>query len=471
MNDHVEQARRAIKEDDRVALARLVSEHPGLLTWRDGPEGEVLLQATTSYANFPGAEHEDHWNRRACAELLLDAGALVDPRVILRIMGTGAHRMMAMFAGRGLMPSNLRVHAALGRLDAVKACFDTDGGLLDTGRPDASLREGYPNAAADWPPPGDDRAVVGDAFLYACRLGHRSVARWLLDRCTALEPDLARRVTDPDAFVEELLEAAPEGARHALAKDYRDGEPGMVWQAAVTCQLMAALGAGDLEAARAVLEAEPFLLEADALALQEKMLSVAAYTADALPFVQAVFDLGAAIFTAGAPPASHAVSYAIEYGNAAYVPLLARIWGVPDDLPHAAGVGDLDAVKRWFDADGNVALGDPDQHDPFPAHHPDVTVAEVLGRALAWAVQNGEYPVADYLLERGADINTRWGTHEPASMLHENAFAGRREQVEYLLSKGIDTTILDVSYGSDAAGWALFAGHEDIAALISAHGS
>ena len=30
----------------------------------------------------------------------------------------------------------------------------------------------------------------------------------------------------------------------------------------------------------------------------------------------------------------------------------------------------------------------------------------------AWAVQNGEYLVADFLLEHGSDINTRWSTHE-----------------------------------------------------------
>ena len=39
---------------------------------------------------------------------------------------------------------------------------------------------------------------------------------------------------------------------------------------------------------------------------------------------------------------SHAVSWAIEYGNTDYVPLLSRIWPVPDDLPHAAGIGEFD---------------------------------------------------------------------------------------------------------------------------------
>ena len=43
----------------------------------------------------------------------------------------------------------------------------------------------------------------------------------------------------------------------------------------------------------------------------------------------------------------------------------------------------------------------------------------VLDVALAWACLNHHFDVAEYLLDHGADINTDWGTHEPASILHE----------------------------------------------------
>ena len=43
------------------------------------------------------------------------------------------------------------------------------------------------------------------------------------------------------------------------------------------------------------------------------------------------------------------------------MPLLTRIWPVPDDLPHAAGMGNLARVKQWFDESGAPALGDLDR--------------------------------------------------------------------------------------------------------------
>ena len=42
------------------------------------------------------------------------------------------------------------------------------------------------------------------------------------------------------------------------------------------------------------------------------------------------------------------------YANTHLLPLLTRIWSVPDDLPHAAGMGNLARVKQWFDSAGVV---------------------------------------------------------------------------------------------------------------------
>ena len=55
----VEAAEKAIHANDTARLDSLLAEHPGLLTWRN-PDDErpVLLYATNSYANFPGAENE-----------------------------------------------------------------------------------------------------------------------------------------------------------------------------------------------------------------------------------------------------------------------------------------------------------------------------------------------------------------------------------------------------------------------------
>ena len=102
-----------------------------------------------------------------------------------------------------------------------------------------------------------------------------------------------------------------------------------------------------------------------------------------------------------------------------------------------------------------------------PGESPLASVQEIVDRALAWAVQNGNYQIADYLLDHGANINTRWSTHEPASILHECAFAGRMEQVVYLVGKGIDVNIRDHRHNATPEDWARYAGHEEIAEYLA----
>ena len=59
---------------------------------------------------------------------------------------------------------------------------------------------------------------------------------------------------------------------------------------------------------------------------------------------------------------------------------------MPDDLPHAVGMGDLERVKRWFDAGGKPALGDVVNHASATSQHrrwDEIGVEEVLANALA----------------------------------------------------------------------------------------
>ena len=466
----VEAAARAIHANDTARLGSLVAEHPDLLTRRN-PDDEcpVLLYATISYANFPGAENEVVFNRPDCARLLLDAGAVMHPRVYLRAIDTGAHGMLALFDANGVLPENLRTLTARGDLDKVRKCFDPAGALHDVGRPEAELRTGYPGAEVDWPDPADDLLIVADAFLYACRLGYRDIAYFLMGRCLQLDDDLRTRVEawhGKTAFINFLLEKRPEAGRQERSYREADDDPGLIWRRAVELRLLAALDEGNAESIRDLLATEPFLLGPRYLETQEMLLRVAAYSEGTLPVIEAVIASGAAIATGAEPPASRAVSFALEYGHADYVPALSQIWPVPDDLPHAAGLGDMDAVAKRF-ANGFPQLGDPSLYACQPGEPPLASVQEIVDRALAWAVQNGNYQIADYLLGHGADINTRWSTHEPASILHECAFAGRMEQVMYLIGKGIDVTIRDHRYDATSEGWARYAGHEEVAEYLA----
>jgi ankyrin repeat protein len=70
---------------------------------------------------------------------------------------------------------------------------------------------------------------------------------------------------------------------------------------------------------------------------------------------------------------------------------------------------------------------------------------------------NKHFQIAEFLLAHGADVNTNWATHEPASILHECAIHGNFEAARFLIAHGIDLTIKDYRWGGTAAGWALHA--------------
>ena len=84
------------------------------------------------------------------------------------------------------------------------------------------------------------------------------------------------------------------------------------------------------------------------------------------------------------------------------------------------------------------------------------TAQQVFDTALAFAVINRQFDVADFLLEHGADINTRWNSHEPASILHHLVFYGSYESMQFLIDRGIDMTIKDYRWNSTSQGWALY---------------
>ena len=86
---------------------------------------------------------------------------------------------------------------------------------------------------------------------------------------------------------------------------------------------------------------------------------------------------------------------------------------------------------------------------------------QVLDVALAFSVINRHFDVADFLLAHGADINTNWNSHEPASILHHLVSLQRDyEPMRFLSDRGSDMTIKDYRWNSNAAGWARY-GYND----------
>ncbi|HEX2454982.1 MAG TPA: ankyrin repeat domain-containing protein [Vicinamibacterales bacterium] len=424
----VTQARRVIHDNDVERLKQLLAEYPALLSWHGDDDGGGLLGiATGAYADSFDPDREQVFTRAACAELLIDAGAVVTPSVSEGILRSRARGLLQLFRRKGLLPRTLKFLAALGDLDAVRASLDENG---------------------------NDLAAVNDAFMCACSFEHEAVASLMLERSIALDPELGTHVDGSlgrPAFIKYFIETRPA---HATAAG--------PWPAFLMGQVTRAAHDGDLTAFVSALQRERWLLGEAYVEFQAGLIGTATLN-DRGEIISVLLDLDPALLRRQPPPVSQAIEFAFTYANTHLIPLLTRIWPLPDDLPHAAGVGDLSRVKHWFDASGAPALGDLDTHYPYndarARGHLDwdpPTAQQILDTALAFSVINRHFDVADFLLDHGADINTRWNSHEPASILHHLVFYGNYDSMRFLIDRGIDMTIKDYRWNSTAQGWALY---------------
>lgn len=428
-------ARRAIHDEDIELLKQLIAEDPALLSWRAGDrDGGLLGMATSSYGDSFDPDRERTFTRAACAELLIDAGAIVTLSVFEGLLESRTRGLLRLFERKGLLPRTLKFLAALGDLDAVRACLEGNG---------------------------NDLATVNEAFLYACRFEHEAVAALLLERALALDPELGSHAEESGgrrAFIQYLIEER--------ALTFVDATPAGPWPAFLMEQVLRAVQDGDLAAFVRGLQREPWLLGEAYVGFQVGLVERATLR-DRGDFIPALLDLDPALLRHQPPPRSQALEIAFTYAKPHLLPLLTRVWPVPDDLPHAAGLGDLARVKPWFDESGAPALGDLDQHYPWndarartdlPWGAP--AAQQVLDAALAWSVLNRHFDVADFLLAHGADINTTWSSHEPASLLHELVFQENYESMRFLIDRGIDMTLKDYRWNSTARGWAFYAAND-----------
>jgi hypothetical protein len=429
----VSEARRCIHDNDIGGLRQLLAEYPSLLSWRaDENDGGLLGIATESYGDSFDPSREQVFTRAACVELLLDTGAVVTTSVCDSLITSRARGLIDLFNRRGLFPRSLKFLAALGDVNGIRACLET-------------------NAA--------DLVSVNEGFMYACHLQHASAAALLLDRSITLDAELGRRIDGGpgrSAFVQYFIANSP----------HPDAGP---WQAFVRQQVVRALHNGDLTSFIDGLRREPWMLSDAYVSFQAGLIGAAVLN-DRGAFINALLDLDPAVLHSPVPPRSQAIEFAFTYAKTHLLPMLLRIWPIPDDLPHAAGNGDFARVRRWFDAAGKPALGDVANHAPATSTHPresewgEVGVQQVLDTALAWAVLNNHFEIADFLLGHGADINTNWSSHEPASIMHELVgFHKNYEAMQFLIDRGYDLTIADYRWGSTAQGWASYFKDEKMA--------
>jgi len=427
----VTQARRVIHDNDVALLQQLLAEYPALLSWQGHDEdstGGLLGIATGAYGDAGDPERERWFTRAAAAELLIDAGALVLPAVCEGLLESRARGLLQLFQRKGLLPRTLKFQSALGELDAVRAALDENG---------------------------NDLSAVTQAFISACRFAHEGVATLLLERLILLDPELGTQIDASrgrPAFIKYFIEQRPP---HATAVG--------PWKGFVMAQVTRAIHDRDLTAFVSGLQRESWLLGEASVEFQAELIGTATLK-DRGEFITALLDLDPAILRRQPPPPSQAIEFAFTYATTHLIPLLTRIWSLPDDLPHAAGMGNRARVQRWFDESGAPALGDLDHHYPYNdararghLQWDPPAPQQILDTAFAFSVINHHFDVADFLLAHGADINTTWNSHEPASILHHLVFFGDYESMRFLIDRGIDMTITDYRWNSTARGWALHA--------------
>jgi hypothetical protein len=426
------QAHRAIHDDDTDHLKQLLAEYPALLSWLgDQDKSGLLGYATGAYGDAGDLERERWFTRPKSAELLIDAGAVVAPSVCEGILRSRARGLLHLFQRKGLLPHALRFAAALGDLEGVRAALAEDA---------------------------TDLTTVNEAFVRACSFAHEAVASILLERSIQLDPELGKRIDESVgrfAFTRYFIE---KGAPHAIAFG--------PWKGFVMERVRRTILDNDLHTFVGALKRDTWLLGDDSVDFQNELIGAAALNGRG-EFIAALLDAAPAILRQAPPPPPHALEWAVTYGHTDLIPLLTRIWPLPDDLPYAAATGNLTRVKQWFDESGAPRLGDLAHHyPPDDGHTRDLgwyprTVQHVLDAALAFAVINRHFDVADFLLDHGADINTDWNSHEPASILHHLVFEDNYESMQYLIDRGIDMTLEDYRWSATATGWARYGKHDE----------
>jgi ankyrin repeat protein len=118
--------------------------------------------------------------------------------------------------------------------------------------------------------------------------------------------------------------------------------------------------------------------------------------------------------------------------------------GTPLSLDEAAGVGRLEAVKRFFKQDGGLKSN---------------AEPEEMVRGFLWACGYGRNDVVAFLLDKGFDLSAQDGDGQTG--LHWAAMCGRLDTIQLLLARG---ALLEVSnvYGGTVIGQTLWSAAHDV---------
>jgi ankyrin repeat protein len=154
--------------------------------------------------------------------------------------------------------------------------------------------------------------------------------------------------------------------------------------------------------------------------------------------IEILLDYGATLERPGSAGNAHgAVVACLANGRRRAAEFLAKR-GARLDLEAAAGVGQLDAVRSFFNEDGSLRAN---------------ATKTQMERGFLWACEYGRTSVVDFLLRRGVDLAAQADTGQTG--LHWAVIGGQLGIIRLLLERGASLETLN-SYGGTALGQALW---------------
>jgi ankyrin repeat protein len=206
---------------------------------------------------------------------------------------------------------------------------------------------------------------------------------------------------------------------------------------------------------------------------------------NAVRVVEALLDHGAQVD--GVDGDGVPMAYAMHFGFVKIAELLAGC-GAKLDLRFAAGLGQFDLVKSWFNPNGSLKPGAGALADPYgferkargeTAFRCERTPENILSQALYFACTHNRLDVAEFLLSQGADINAIVpGLDFKATVLHRVAtldFGGPAATsktalgapaIQFLLDHGASVEVRDQEHHGTPIGWAYHFQRYDVFDLL-----
>jgi hypothetical protein len=265
---------------------------------------------------------------------------------------------------------------------------------------------------------------------------------------------------------------------------------------------MAAIKADDVDRLRALVEADPALATSRSTCSHPTLLQCLVLDAHESPrqvemariLVDAGADVNEPLVAAAGIDNAVAVGYLLDRGAAidgvgGWSPLEEALYwngsrardlllqrgAKVRNLRIAAGLGRVDAMQTFFNADGSLRPEAGAVNWPWEGRSPKFASFRqdrqgVIDNALVYACMHGHLDAAAFLLDRGAALNTIPGGFDySGTALHYAAFNGHRPMVDFLLARGADASIEDTKIGQTAASWADHAKHPEIRDLLLQH--